>query len=227
MNVKRKISMISIGVLLTFVSMISIAGSFGMSAYGQGTDDPSSINNSTETKKSSQDINLGFDANLNKLKIEHVGGGFSSLQTDDDNKIWVTGGKWNLQSNPSNASANSSRVDFNATIDMKGTDNSAQHVHKISDFKLDKMSVNTGDEGSVLTFNGTATIETPIGLNADVPISIKLIDSGQIFLSANSESDVVEPKWLPKGGLISLMIDDQKSKDHFGSTPVYGNVRRE
>lgn len=226
MNVKRKIPMASIGVLLTFVSMISIGGS-GMSAYGQDNDDLSNVNDSTETKKSSQAIDLGVDANLNKLEIEHVGGGFGSLQTDTDNNIWVTGGRWDLQSNPSNASANSSRVGFNATIDMRGTDNSAQHVHKISDFNLDKMSINSGAEGSVLTFNGTASIETPIGLNAEVPISIKLIDSGQIFLSANSESGVVEPKWIPKGGLISLLIDDQKLKDHFGITPVYGNVRKE
>jgi hypothetical protein len=225
MNVKKKISMISIGILLSFVSIISITESFGMSVYGQNNDDPSDINDSTESKKGKQDV--AVDVDLNNLKIEHAGGNFGSLQTDDDNKTWVTSGKWDLQSNPSNATANSSGVIFNATIDMRGTDNSAQHIHKISEFKLAKKSVDSGDEGSVLTFNGTATIETPLGLNGEVPISIKLIDASQVLLSANTQSGIVEPKWIPKGGIISLMIDGQKISDHFGSTPIYGNVRRE
>ena len=48
-----------------------------------------------------------------------------------------TTGNWDLVSDPSNANqSNSSVVNFNATINMKGTDNSDGHEHKISEFKL-------------------------------------------------------------------------------------------
>lgn len=223
---EKKKSMMSVGIVLAFVSIIFITASFLMNAYGQNNYTSSNVNDSADSKKSGQDTNVAIDVNLNKLKIEHAGGGFGSLQTDADNKTWVTGGRWDLQSSPMNTTANSSGVGFNATIDMRGTDNSAGHSHEVSDFKLAKMSVDSTDEGSVLTFNGTATIETPVGLNTEVPISIKLIDSGQVFLSSNAQSGIVEPKWAARGGVISLTIDQQVN-DHFGSTPVYGSIRKE
>jgi hypothetical protein len=226
MNVKKKISMRSIGILLGFVTIISLTGSSSLSVFGQNNADPYSTNDNTVSKKRNQDIDVNIGVELNNLKIEHVGGPIASLQTDSG-KTWVTSGKWDLQSAPSNASANSKNVNFNATIDMRGTDNSGERRHKISAFILTNNSVITGDEGSVLTFNGTATIKTPSGLFTEVPISIKLMDSGQVFLSTNPQSGVVEPKWIPKGGIISLTIDGQKINEHFGSSPVYGTVRKE
>lgn len=223
---EEKKSMMTVGIVLALVSVIFFTASLGMNAYGQDNDGSSKVNDSIKSKNKSQGTDVSVDVNLNKLKIAHAGGGFGSLQTDADNKTWVTGGKWVLQSTRLNTTANSNGVDFNATIDMRGTDNSAGHSHEVSDFKLDKMSVDSTDEGSVLTFDGTATIETPVGLNTEVPIRIKLTDSSQIFLSSNAQSGLVEPKWVPKGGVISLAID-QKINDHFGNTPVYGNIRKE
>jgi hypothetical protein len=224
MDVKKKNFMISICIVLAFISIISITGSFGMSVYGQ-KNDSSNVNDLTDSRKKSQDVSVNVD--LNDLKIEGVGGTISSLQTDNNSKNWVTSGKWDLQSNPSNTTANSSRVRFNATIDMRGIDNSLPHTHKISEFKLTKTSVESGDKGSVLTFIGTANIETPFGLTTEVPIIIKLIDSGQVLLSADAQSGVVEPKWVPKGGIVSLLIDNQKLQEHFGNSPVYGTVKKQ
>jgi len=225
MNAKKNISMRSVVILLGFVMIISLVGSSSLSVYGQNNADLSNINDNTVLKKG-QDINVNLHADLNNLKIEHVGGPIASLQTDSG-KTWVTSGKWNLQSILSNASTNPKNVIFNATIDMRGIDNSGAHGLKISAFKLTDNSVITGDLGSVLIFNGTATVKTPSGLFTDIPIRIKLIDSGQVFLSTNPQSSVVEPKWIPKGGIISLTIDGQKINEHFGSSPVYGVVRKE
>ena len=223
MNVKNKNSMVSTCIVLAFLSII-ITGSFGMVVYGQNNSGSSNVIDLTETRKKSQDVSV--DVDLNDLKMERVGGTISSLQTDDNNTSWVTSGKWDLQSNPSNT-ANSSRVTFSSTIDMRGINNSLPHTHKISEFKLTKTSVDSGDEGTVLTFNGTANIESPFGSNTEVPIVIKLIDSGQVLLSADAQSGVVEPKWVPKGGIIILLIEDPKLQEHFGSSPVYGTVKKQ
>lgn len=221
-----KTLLISVGIVFAFVSVIFIASSFGMNAYGQSNEGSAKVNNSKISKNKSQGPNVAVNVDLNKLKIAHAGGGFTSLQTDADNKVWVTGGRWDLQSDPLNTTAKSAGVNFNATIDMRGIDNSAPHSHKVSDFKLSKMSVDSTDQGSAITFNGTATIESPVGLNSEIPISIKLLDTGQVFLSSNAKSGIVEPKWIPKGGIMILTIDP-KINDHFGNTPVYGNIRKE
>jgi hypothetical protein len=223
---KMKTSLISVGIVFAFVIVILIASSFGMNAYGQNNEGSTKVNNSKISNNKSQGTNVAVDVDLNKLKIAHAGGGLSSLQTDADNKMWVTGGRWDLQSNTFNTTSKSGGVDFNATIDMRGIDNSAPHSHKVSDFKLSKMSVDSTDQGSAITFNGTATIESPVGLNTDIPISIKLLDDGQVFLSSNAQSGIVEPKWSPKGGIIILTIDP-KINDHFGKTPVYGSIKKE
>ena len=109
---------------------------------------------------------------------------------------------------------------------MKGTDNSDEHEHKISEFKLTNSSIGSSEEGSEITFNGTGTIETDIGLYSDVPISIKIYDQGPAIVSIDTQTNEIKPQWIPNGGTISVLIDE-RVQDHFGNTPVYGNVRRE
>ena len=109
------------------------------------------------------------------LIIDHAGGGFTSLQTDPDNTTWIATGDWELESEPSNdTQSNSSVVNFNATVGMRGTDNSNGHEHKISEFRLTNSSIASDEGGSEIMFNGTASIETDVGLYSDVPISIKI-----------------------------------------------------
>ena len=74
---------------------------------------------------------------MSSLIIDHAGGSFTSLQTDNDNKTWIATGEWDLDSEPSGVNqSNSSVINFNATVNMRGTDNSDGHEHKISEFKL-------------------------------------------------------------------------------------------
>jgi hypothetical protein len=166
-------------------------------------------------------------SSVQNLIIPDARGGFSSLQTDADNKVWITTGKWNLVSDPSKiGQKNSSSVGFNATIDMRGTDNLNGHEHKVSDFKLAQGSISSTTQGSIFTFIGKGTVKTPQGTYPQVPIIIKLIDKNPISVAVDNQSQKLMPQWVPGGGTIILTLD-QSARDHFGSTPVYGNVREQ
>ena len=193
----------------------------GISAYAQNTTGmlPNS-NNLNQTSSSSEN-----DRPLS-LVIDHAGGGFTSLQTDSDNMTWIATGDWELVSEPSNANQSNPVINFNATVSMRGTDNSAGHEHKISEFRLTNSSIESDEDGSVIMFNGTGSIETDVGLYSDVPISIKITDEGPVIVSMDTQTNEIKPQWIPRGGTIGVLIDE-RIEDHFGNTPVYGNVRRE
>ena len=205
----------SILIIAVSVSLIWTAQSLGTSAFGQNV--TGNLTNTTTT-------NDGSSA-LRNLVVEQAEGGFSSLQTDLDNKTWITTGEWEFASDPSNTDeSNSSTTQFNATIDMKGTDNSGGHEHEVSEFKLINSSFGSSNEGSNLTFNGTASIETDVGLYSEVPISIRFIDGAPAIVSIDTQTNEIRPQWVPGGGTIILSIDE-RVQDHFGNTPVYGGIK--
>ena len=178
-----------------------------------------------------QNTQADFEGNgtaaLRDLIIDHAGGGFTSLQTDPDNKTWIATGKWDLVYDPSRANqTGSSPVIFNATIAMRGTDNSAGHEHKISEFKLNRSSIGSNEDGSVIVYNGTALVETDVGLYTDVPMSIRIVDEAPAIVSIDTQTNEIRPEWIPGGGTIGVLIDE-RVEDHFGNTPVYGDVKRE
>jgi hypothetical protein len=189
---------------------------------GNATNIPLSNNTVGQSNRSSEPASP-----LGNLTIDHARGTFSSLQTDNDNKTWIATGDWDLISDPSKATqSNSSIVNFNATVGLRGTDNSAGHEHKISEFKLTSSSIGSSEEGSEIVFNGTASIETDVGLYSDVPISIKIYDEGPVIVSLDTQTNEIKPKWIPRGGTFSVLIDE-RIEDHFGNTPVYGGVKGE
>jgi len=59
-----------------------------------------------------------------------------------------------------------------------------------------------------------------------VPVSIKIIETGQATAWNNTESQFINPTLSPKGGTISILIDDKKFHGHFGDTPIYGVVNK-
>jgi hypothetical protein len=160
------------------------------------------------------------------ITINHAGGEFTSLQVDTNNRTWITTGRWDLNSDPVKANLSGSSVHFNATIVSRGTDNLDEHEHKVSEFRLSNSSVKSGIEGSEFVFNGTGSVETDIGLYTDVPVSIKITDKAPAIISIDTQTNKINPQWLPGGGTIGLTIGE-KVEDHFGKTPIYGNVRRE
>ena len=236
MNNQKYVSLLVIGVLVGAVIYIAeIAEPAAVTVYGQiienFTSNLSSNNTTTQSNQSSgttqSNQSSGTASPLSSLIIDHAGGGFTSLQTDSDNKTWIATGDWDLVSEPSSVNqSNSSVVNFNATINMRGTDNSDGHEHKISEFKLTSSSIGSSEEGSVIVFNGTGAIETDVGLYTDVPISIKIYDEGPAIVSIDTQTNKIKPQWIPRGGTIGVLIDE-RVEDHFGNTPVYGNVKRE
>jgi hypothetical protein len=172
-------------------------------------------------------INNGSNSSLSDLTIDHAGGDFTSMQTDTDNTTWIATGKWDLESEPSAGNqSNTGVVNFNATVGMRDINNSNGHEHEISEFRLTNSSITSGKGGSVIMFNGTGTVETDVGLYSDVPISIKIIDVGPVIVSIDTQTSKMKPQWIPRGGTIGVSIDE-RVQDHFGDTPVYGDIRRE
>jgi hypothetical protein len=217
-----------------FVELLAILAIALMGAVGiieSYTDGVYAQNNATNMSDGNSTQQLGTNGEesspLGNVVIDHAGGDFTSLQTDNENKTWITSGTWDLVSDPINVNqSNSSTVNFNATIDMKGTDNSDGHKHQVSEFNLENSSIGSSDEGSVLEFNGTASIETDVGLYSDVPISIKIMDAAPAIVTIDTQTNKIQPQWIPEGGTISLSIDE-RVEDHFGKTPIYGKVRKE
>lgn len=225
---KRYLVVLVITVLLAAI-IISIAESPDKLAHAQSpTGFPplmaqNATGNLTDANESAASSN---SSSLPNLIIEHAGGEFTSLNTDNDNKTWIVTGKWDFVSDPPGTDQSNSDVDFNATITMKGTDNSESHDHTLSEFELTNRSIDSSNEGSTIVFNGTASIETDVGLYSDVPISIKLVDEAPAILTIDAQTNEIQPQWIPRGGTISLLIDE-RIEDHFGNTPVYGEVKRE
>lgn len=192
--------------------------------FGQIKDAP--LNDSKKNIIESDNATQGW--NVPALRIDEATGAFGGLQTDNDNKTWIITGRWDLLSRPSGGNdSDRSYVSFNGSIDMRTTNNSEGHVDKVSDLRLTKGTINSTDEGSVLTISGTSTIKTPSGENENVPITIKIIDEGPLLILTDPQTNKAEPKWIPKGGTISLLINNPKIAEHFGSTPVYGTVKKE
>ena len=246
MNIEKTVRILLFVITGSIINMMLAAVSYGVVVYSQnvtsnetGTgavkfgsfvvarNGQNATGNETGTEVTQPGANNGSSSRLSDLIIDHAGGGFTSLQTDSDNKTWIATGNWDLVSQPSNANqSNSSSVVFNATVNMRGTDNSVEHEHKISEFKLTNSSIGSSEGGSEITFNGTGSIETDVGLYSDVPISIKIYDQGPAIVSIDTQTNEIKPQWIPDGGTIGVLIDE-RVQDHFGNTPVYGDIKRE
>jgi hypothetical protein len=142
----------------------------------------------------------------NTTNITNAAGTISSIQNDETGKspTWILSGRWNmmnLTTQPSLEGENQTPQVFNASFAMvKLADGTGKHSHNITDFKLSSASI---IKNKLSTFNGTATVTLKDGPHTDVPISIKL---------------------LGKRGAISIWIDPTQVNNHFGNTPIYGNM---
>ena len=222
MKIEKMIWIISFGIIGSVISIILASESSGVVVYGQNVTGNDSSTNMTQAGVDSDGSSRVID-----LIIDHAGGGFTSLQTDADNQTWIATGTWDLVSDPANAvQSNSSAVQFNATIDTRQTDNSQGHEHMISEFNLVNSSIGSSSEGTNISFNGTATVETDVGLYSEVPISIRIIDGAPAIVSIDTQTNEIKPQWVPSGGTISLLIDE-RVQDHFGNTPIYGDIKEE
>ena len=148
---------------------------------------------------------------------EYTSGTIASIQNGENGQPeWLLSGVWSgavikvdkdqllkLNQIPSNTITdkdnNTLAAMFQANFDMVMLNGSSLHTHNINEFTLSQIS---NDNDKSIVVNGTATIsmkEDPVN---DVPISIKVLDNN----------------------VISIWIDPAKINDHFGNTPIYGQI---
>jgi hypothetical protein len=139
-------------------------------------------------------------------------GTIASLQNDKDGKpAWLVAGLWKGSlTNMSSATAmsgtsnttsknNLPTATFSSVFDMVKLNGTALHKHQISNFTLTGMSM---PSENISVYNGTATITMKEGPVNDVPISIRTLNNN----------------------IISIWIDPAKTMNHFGNTPIYGDI---
>jgi hypothetical protein len=148
---------------------------------------------------------------------EYIAGTIASIQNDkDDVPTWLLSGVWKgaiinidkeeikadiLPSNSINTNNDNDLpiADFEANFEMVMLNGSSLHEHTIYNFTLSDISM-TDDKN--YTFNGTTTISMKDSAVNDVPISIKILNNN----------------------VISIWTDQVKINNHFGNTPIYGQI---
>ncbi len=151
-------------------------------------------------------------------------GTIASMQNDENgNPTWIVSGIWkgslsmgnetqgvgSNQTNTTSAAANATSTTSggppNATLysnfNMVMTNGSALHDHEIYDFKLTNMTM---PNNTTTVYNGTATITMRQGPVANVPVSIKSMESNAI----------------------SIWADPAMINNHFGNTPIFGTIEK-
>ena len=147
---------------------------------------------------------------------EYTAGTIASIQNEGDVPTWLLSGAWKdaitnidkeetkadiLPSTSINTSSDNNLpiADFKANFEMVMLNGSSLHEHTIYNFTLSDISM-TNDKNYI--FNGTVTISMKDGPVNDVPISVKVLDNN----------------------VISIWMDPTKINNHFGNTPIYGQI---
>jgi hypothetical protein len=148
---------------------------------------------------------------------EYTSGTIASIQNGENGQPeWLLSGVWSgavikvdkeeltkFNQIPSNVITDKDKnmlaAMFQANFDMVMLNGSSLHTHNINNFTLSQIS-SENDKNHVV--NGTATISMKDGPVNDVPVSIKVLDNN----------------------VISIWMDPAKINNHFGNTPIYGQI---
>ncbi len=158
----------------------------------------------------------GIESQQPQQPGEYTAGTIASIQNEDDVPTWLLSGTWNgaiinidkeefkLNQIPSNAINTNSDNNliaamFEANFDMVMLNGSSLHENSIYNFTVSDVLM-TNDKNYV--FNGTATVSMKDSQVNDVPISIKALNNN----------------------VISIWTDPSKINNHFGNTPIYGQI---
>jgi hypothetical protein len=161
---------------------------------------------------------LGMQPQQPQQPGEYASGTIASIQNDKDGMpTWLLSGAWqdaiintDEQQSTVDKSAFSTSINgdsdmnlpnaiFEANFDMVMLNGSSLHQHSIYNFTLLDISL-TNDNNYLV--NGTATISMKDSPINDVQISIKTLNNN----------------------VISIWTDPNKINDHFGNTPIYGQI---
>lgn len=145
---------------------------------------------------------------VNFSDIKNLKGSFVSLQNNDTSiPAWIVSGKWKINVNSTNMTANNNPEDlkFTATLSMTDINGISSHKHRFTDFKLTKIDFEKRNS----TIDGTITLITSEDKQGIID---KRLDSIPVEIKINN--------------LRTVMVDVNKElvKHHFGNTPIYGKV---
>jgi hypothetical protein len=136
-----------------------------------------------------------FAQNPSNAASDVLKGGITSTSNNGNttDPAWILGGAYRF------SDFNSSSPSFNATFYMTKLDGTSEHIHSIYDLKLSgEPIVNSSSNSTIL--NGTTTVTLKDGPVSNVPTQIELLDDSGIAIS----------------------VDGNMTKNHFGTTPIYG-----
>jgi hypothetical protein len=144
--------------------------------------------------------NVKNNAMLNgTMQLTSAKGYVVSLQENKGaNFTWIAFGKWNA------SRINPNQTSFDAKFNMIKDDSSESHKYRITNFTLTDSSSNPVS----ITFNGTANIRLDSTVLHDVPISLRIMDTG-------GEQQTIK-----------IWINPLAVQNHFGDTPIYGTVSK-
>jgi hypothetical protein len=140
-------------------------------------------------------LNQAYSQNPSNSDPHVLKGAITSTSNNGNttDPAWILGGVYKF------TEFNSSSPVFNASFYMTKTDGTAEHIHSIYDLKLSgEPIVNSSSNSTIL--NGTTTVTLKDGPVSNVPTQIELLDDSGIAIS----------------------VDGNMTKNHFGTTPIYG-----
>ena len=119
---------------------------------------------------------------------------------------WMASGRWKIAESPSNSTnTTTANIEFNASITMTSIDGTKTHRHKLTEFKL----------SDIMLQNRSATINGTISFSSSGPnigIAEKNIEQVPIIIK------------IMNLRTISITLDNQMIKEHFGNSPIYGKI---
>jgi hypothetical protein len=141
--------------------------------------------------------------------IMNLKGTIVSIQNNDSViQTWITSGRWKLSEMPTAADNTSAQnTSFSANLTMVKIDATNSHKHKLRDLKLTGLDF----KNATTTINGTITLTTDDQNNVsglgnqpinEVPVKIQVFNNRTITVD----------------------MDKNKVKNHFGNLPIYGIV---
>jgi hypothetical protein len=146
------------------------------------------------------------DVNISDIK--NLKGSIVSLQNNDTSiPAWIVSGKWKINVNSTNMTADNNPEDlkFTCTLSMTDINGISSHKHRFTDFKLTKIDFDKRNS----TIDGTITLVTSEDKQgiidkslANIPVEIKIINLRTVMVD----------------------IDKELVKHHFGNTPIYGKI---
>jgi hypothetical protein len=147
---------------------------------------------------------------VNVTDIMNLKGSIISLQyNDSSNPEWILSGKWQLtpliQNNTNTTGTGTPQIKFSSTITMTSIDGTKTHKHRLTDFK----PLTTSFHNRTAIINGTISLITSEDNFGIIDKRLENVPVGITIMNINT---------------ISIDMDKNSVKQHFGSFPIYGKV---